>query len=217
MHRRTFLTSAAALAASRLSISNQRAEEPQMRKLRMFNHVSLDGYFTDGNGDMSWAHSQDPEWQKFTNDNAGGEAEFLFGRKTYQMMASFWPTPRALESMPKVAKAMNETRKTVFSRTLTEATWQNSRVVKGDLAAEVRRMKAEAGPGILIMGSGEIVAQLTEAGLIDEYQIVTVPLVIGRGRSLFEGVTTRPRLNLTNSRTFGNGNVVSWYQARAAS
>ena len=183
-----------------------------MRKLMMFNHVSLDGYFTDGNGDMSWAHSQDAEWQKFTSDNAGGEAEFLFGRKTYQMMASFWPTPRAMQTMPAVAKAMNETRKTVFSRSLTEAAWQNSRLVKGDPADEVRRMKAGKGPSLLIMGSGEIVAQLTQAGLIDEYQIVTVPLVIGRGRSLFEGVTTRPRLTLTKSRSFGNGNVVNWYQ-----
>jgi len=187
-----------------------------MRKLMMFNHVSLDGYFTDGNGDMSWAHSQDAEWQAFTNENAGGEAEFLFGRRTYQMMASFWPTPRAQQTMPAVAKAMNETRKTVFSRTLTEATWQNSRLVKGDLSAEVRRMKAETGPGILIMGSGEIVAQLTGAGLIDEYQVVTVPLVIGRGRSLFEGVMTRPRLKLTQSKAFANGNVVSWYEAKAA-
>jgi len=188
-----------------------------MRKLMMFNSVSLDGYFTDGNGDMSWAHSQDPEWQQFTAENAGGEAEFLFGRKTYQMMASFWPTPRALQTMPEVAKAMNATRKTVFSHTLTEATWQNSRLVKADMPAEVRRMKSESGPGILIMGSGEIVAQLTEAGLIDEYQIVTVPIVIGRGRPLFEGVTTRPRLDLTKSRTFANGNVVSWYRAGSAS
>jgi dihydrofolate reductase len=214
MHRRTFLTTAASLAASGLSISDQRKEERHMRKLMMFNNVSLDGYFTDGNGDMSWAHSQseDGEWQKFSNDNAGGDSEFLFGRKTWQMMASFWPTPRALQTMPLVAKAMNERRKTVFSHTLTDAAWQNSRVVKGDLLAEVRRMKGESGPAILIMGSGEIVAQLTEAGLIDEYQIVTVPVVIGRGRALFEGVTTRPRPKLTKSRSFGNGNVVNWYQ-----
>jgi len=73
-----------------------------------------------------------PEWQRFTSGNAGGEAEFLFGRKTYQMMASFWPTPQALQTMPAVAKAMNAARKIVFSRTLTEATWRNSRIVKGD-------------------------------------------------------------------------------------
>jgi dihydrofolate reductase len=129
------------------------------------------------------------------------------------MMASFWPTPRALQTMPAVAKSMNETRKTVFSRTLGEVAWQNSRLVTGDLATEVRRMKEAAGPSILIMGSGEIVAQLTQAGLIDEYQIVTVPIVIGRGRPLFDGVTTRPRLSLTKSRSFTNGNVVSWYRS----
>jgi len=187
-----------------------------MRKVMMFNSVSLDGYFTDGGGDMSWAHSQDPEWQRFTSENAGGEAEYLFGRKTYQMMASFWPTAQARQMMPAVAKAMNETRKTVFSHTLAQATWQNSRLVKGDLADEVRRMKAEPGPGILIMGSGEIVSQLTEAGLIDEYQIVTVPLILGRGRSLFEGVSRRPRLELTQSRVFANGNVVSSYRSAPA-
>jgi len=82
---------------------------------------------------------------------------------------------------------------------------------KGDLVSAVRRLKAQGGPGLLIMGSGEIVSQLTEAGLIDEYQVVTVPLVIGKGRSLFEGVTARPRLRLTKSRSFQNGNVVSWY------
>jgi dihydrofolate reductase len=183
-----------------------------MRKLTMFNNVSLDGCFTDDNGDMSWAHSQDAEWPRFTAENAGGEAEFLFGRKTWQMMASFWPTPHARQTMPAVAKAMNEARKSVFSRTLDRVDWQNSRLVKGDLVSEVKRMKSEAGPGLLIMGSGEIVAQLTKAGLIDSYQIVTVPIVIGAGRRLFEGVTSRPRLRLTNTRSFSNGNVVSWYE-----
>jgi dihydrofolate reductase len=67
------------------------------------------------------------------------------------------------------------------------------------------------GPGLLIMGSGEIVAQLTQAGLIDDYQIIFAPVVLGRGRSLFEGVTSRPRLKLTKTRSFQNGNVVGWY------
>src|SRR3954463_13315904 len=92
-----------------------------LRKLMMFNRVSLDGLFTDGAGDMSWAHSQDPEWQEFTQGNAGGEVEFLFGRKTWQMMASFWPTARALQTMPVVAQAMNGAHKTVFSTTLESA------------------------------------------------------------------------------------------------
>jgi dihydrofolate reductase len=213
MFRRDVLYLAAALVTAALSASAQRAKEKTMRKLMMFNQVSLDGFFTDGSGDMSWAHSRDnEEWNRFTNENAGGEAEFLFGRKTYELMASFWPTPQALTSMPAVAKAMNETRKTVFSRSLGKADWQNTRLVKGDLEAEVRRMKSAPGPGILIMGSGQIVAQLTQAGLIDEFQFVTVPVVIGSGRPLFEGVTAHPRLHLTKTRSFSNGNVVSWYR-----
>jgi dihydrofolate reductase len=101
----------------------------------------------------------------------------------------------------------------VFSRTLESAAWQNARVVKGDLASEVRRLKSEPGPGLLIMGSGEIVKQLAQAKLIDAYQLVIVPVLLGRGRTLFEGVTGKPRLELTKTRAFKNGNVVVWYES----
>lgn len=181
------------------------------RKLTVFNNVSLDGFFTDASGDMSWAHARDEEWQRFTNENAGGEAEVIYGRKTWQLMASFWPTPQAKQMLPTVASSMNRMRKYVISRSLQKAEWENSQLIRGDLATEVRRLKSESGPGLLIMGSGEIVSQLTQAGLIDHYQIVTVPIVIGKGRSLFEGVTARPRLTLEKTRSFGNGNVVAWY------
>lgn len=183
------------------------------RRLAMFNNVSLDGYFTDAAGDMSWAHNFDKEWKRFTGENAGGEAELLFGRKTYEMMAGFWPTPQAMEMLPQVAAGMNRMRKYVFSRSLQKVDWENSTLVQADLASEVRRLKAQDGPGLLVMGSGEIVSQLAQAGLIDDYQFVTVPIVIGKGRTLFEGVTTRPRLKLTKTRSFHNGNVVSWYSA----
>jgi dihydrofolate reductase len=170
-------------------------------------------YFSDASGDMSWAHARDEEWQRFTRENAGGEAELVFGRKTYQMMASFWPTSQAKQMLPEVAASMNRMRKYVCSRSLQSLDWENSSLVKGDLASEVRKLKGSPGPGLLIMGSGEIVSQLTAAGLIDEYQVVTVPLVVGKGRALFEGVTTRPRLKLMKSRTFQNGNVVNWYSS----
>jgi dihydrofolate reductase len=185
-----------------------------VRTLSVFNSISLDGYFTDGTPDVSWAHDRDPEWNSFTTENAGGKAELVFGRKTYEMMASFWPTKAAIETMPEVARAMNGMRKHVFSRTLDNATWQNTRVVKSDLAAEVRRLKSEPGPGLLIMGSGEIVSQLTQAKLIDAYQLVIVPTVLGHGRTMFEGVKGRPRLTLTRTREFRNGNVVAWYESR---
>jgi dihydrofolate reductase len=181
----------------------------------VFNQVSLDGYFTDRNGDMSWAHKDDPEWNAFASENAkGGEdgGRLLFGRKTYEMMASFWPTKAALDQMPAVAKGMNNMQKVVFSRTLDKATWQNTKLVKGDLVAEVRKMKKAPGGDMVILGSGTIVSQLTQAGLIDEYQFVVDPIVLGDGRTLFEGVKNKLSLKRTNARTFGNGNVVLTYQ-----
>jgi dihydrofolate reductase len=90
--------------------------------------------------------------------------------------------------------------------------WNNTTLLKGDLATEVRRLKQEPGPNIVIMGSGSVVAQLADAGLIDEYQIVLSPLVVGSGRTLFEGVKRKLPMKLAESRAFGNGNVVLFYQ-----
>jgi dihydrofolate reductase len=183
-----------------------------MRSLIVFNHVSLDGYFVDKKGDMRWAHKQDPEWNEFVAGNARGGGVLLFGRVTYEMMASYWPTPMAAQNSPAVAEHMNNLQKVVFSRTLDKASWNNTKLVKGDLAMEVRKMKQESGQGLVIMGSGTIVSQLAQEGLIDEFQIVVCPIVIGSGKTLFEGVTEKLNLKLTKSRTFGNGNVYTCYE-----
>jgi dihydrofolate reductase len=182
-----------------------------MRKVLVFNNVSLDGYIADEKGDMSWAHTQDPEWLAFTSENAKGQAEMLFGRVTYEMMAGWWPTPQAAQAMPDVARAMNEAPKVVFSRTLDTAAWQNTRLVKDDPVAEVRRLKAQAGSGLLVMGSGTIVSQLTGAGLVDEYELVLHPIALGRGKRMFD-IRDQARLTLMKTRVFKNGNVVLWYQ-----
>jgi len=186
-----------------------------MRKLNVFNNISLDGYFTDQNQDMSWAHNQDPEWTEFASENARGEGVLLFGRVTYEMMRSFWPTAQARSSAPVIAERMNSGAKVVFSRTLSEVNWQNTQLVKGDLIGEVQKLKASPGPDLVLMGSGSIVRQLAEARLIDHYQLVIHPLAIGNGRTLFEGVTRKVELELERTRTFKNGNVVIWYAARA--
>jgi len=188
-----------------------------MRKLAVFNHVSLDGYFVDANGDMSWAraHQQDPEWNAFVAENASGSGALVFGRITYEMMARFWPTPMAIEMMPAVAAGMNTMPKYVFSRTLHEASWSNTTLVKADLVTAVRALKLESGPGMVILGSGSVVAQLAPAGLIDEYQVVVNPIVLGRGRTMFDGVAEKLPLQLTRTRAFGNGNVLLCYEPRA--
>ena len=182
-----------------------------MREIHVFENVSLDGFFTDEKGDMSWAHRHDEEWDAFTSGNASGEAELLFGRVTYEMMAAFWPTAEAARMLPDVAAGMNRMKKFVVSRTLKDASWQGTKLLHGDLVAEARRLKEQPGPDLLILGSGSIVSQLTEAGLIDEYQIVLTPTVLGRGRTLFETVKDKQSLGLTSTRSFKNGNVVLKY------
>jgi dihydrofolate reductase len=118
--------------------------------------------------------------------------------------------------MPDLAERMNNLPKVVFSRTLKEASWNNTRLVKTDPATEVRKMKKESGPDLVIMGSGTIVSQLAQAGLIDEYQIVVDPIVLGKGRTLFEGVNKKVDLKRTGERAFGNGNVLVCYEPAAA-
>lgn len=183
-----------------------------MQRLIVFNNVSLDGYFVDANGDMSWAHRPDPEWNDFAAGNASGGGTLLFGRVTYDLMARYWPTPLATKNAPVVAERMNQAPKIVFSRTMEHASWNNTKLVKGDIAAEVRRMKQQPGEGMAILGSGTIVSQLAQEGLIDEFQIALIPVALGKGRTMFEGVTKRLALKLTSSRTFQNGNVVLRYE-----
>src|ERR1700722_13733590 len=108
-----------------------------MRKLSVFNSVTLDGYYTDLNNDMSWAHQNDPEWNGFVRGNTSVESTLFFDRVTYEMMASFWPTPQAVQGMPEVAKKMNGSSKIVFSKTLKKADWSNTTLMNGDLTGEV--------------------------------------------------------------------------------
>jgi dihydrofolate reductase len=103
----------------------------------------------------------------------------------------------------------------VFSRTLDKVSWNNTRLAKGDLATEVRTMKQEPGEGMVILGSGSLVSQLAQAGLIDEYQIVVKPVALGEGRTMFEGLKQKLNLKLTKMRAFTNGNVLLSYEPKA--
>ena len=127
-------------------------------------------------------------------------------------MTRYWPTPLARTHDRVVAERMNQLPKVVFSRTLDRASWNNTRLVKGELAAEIRKMKQEPGDGMAILGSGSIVSQLARQRLIDEYPVVVNPVVLGQGRTMFAGVQEKLSLELTKTRTFSNGNVFLCYQ-----
>jgi len=182
-----------------------------MRKLNVFNLVTLDGYFAGENGDISW-HMVDEEFQELAKAASNAGNTLLFGRKTYQLMENYWPTPEALKDDPIVANGMNAAHKVVFSRTLGKADWNNTRLVKDNMLEEVRRMKQQPGKDLTVLGSGSIVSQLAQEGLIDEYQVLVNPVVIGRGKTMFEGIRDRIALKLTKTRVFGNGNVLLTYE-----
>jgi len=188
-----------------------------MRRLIVFNQVTIDGYFTGPGGDLQWAHgdSNDAEWNDFVSSNASGGGILVFGRITYDMMKAYWPTPAALRDQPGVATYMNSRQKVVFSRTLDHASWENTTLIKTDPVDAIRTLKQEPGPDMAILGSGSIVSQLAQAGLIDEFQIVVVPTAIGAGRSMFDGGERPLNFTLAKSRTFNNGKVVLWYRPSA--
>ena len=185
-----------------------------MRRLTVFNNVSLDGYFVDAKGSMDFAYknADDPEWKEFVSGNASGDGALLFGRVTYDMMASWWPTPQAKAAMPAVADGMNRSVKYVVSRTMNDASWSNTTVLGGDLVSAVRALKQSDGPDIVILGSGSVVAQLAAAALIDRYQLVVKPVVLGGGRSMFAGLPAPVALKPLSTRTFGNGSVLLSYE-----
>lgn len=188
-----------------------------MRSLTVFNNITLDGYFSGVDGNFSWAHdpeiaAPDPEFDAFVAGNASSGGELLFGRKTYEMMAGYWPSPMARDNDPVVAERMNALPKVVFSRSLANASWNNTRLVASDLVAAVRQMKSEPGDGMVVLGSGSIVAQLAAAGLVDAFQFVIQPVVLGAGRTMFEGVPGPLGFKLTASRAFPSGRVLLDYR-----
>ncbi len=183
-----------------------------MRKLSSFTFITLDGYYKGENNDISW-HKHGQEEGEFSAESLKAENTLIFGRLTYQMMASFWPSPMAFESFPDVAARMNKAEKIVFSKTLDSVDWKNTKLVKDDLIEEVKTIKASPGNNLTILGSGSIVTQLAEQGLIDEFQIMIAPVAIGAGTPLFKNISQQLSLKLVNSRTFKSGVVLHSYES----
>lgn len=184
-----------------------------MGKTVMFNRISLDGFFAGPNGEIEWfIHDPDVDiavHQLMDPDTA------LFGRITYQMFDNYWPNVAlnsdASEEERAIAEELAQMNKLVFTRTMKNVTWENSRLVDGDLVEEVKRINQGKAADNVIFGSGTIVQQLTDQGLIDEYLIVVTPVILGEGKPLFKRVQLR-NLELIGTKTFDSGNVLLHYQ-----
>ena len=186
-----------------------------MRKISVFNHVTVDGFFAGPNGEIDWFKviKKDDEYDKLTHEAAKSGSTLMFGHTTYEMMKSYWPTPEAIKNDPRMADVMNNSPKIVFSRTMKRAdegpNWKNITLLHEIDRGEIRKLKETR--DITILGSGSIVQQLASAGLIDEYQLSILPIVLGAGKSLFKDVRTM-NLNRVAARTFQNGIVLLTYR-----
>ncbi len=206
-----------------------------MRRIVMFNRVTADGYFAGSDGNLNWVVA-DKEL-----DRSAAEAieradidTILLGRRTYELFEAFWahalddspaaPNPHDAGRSPEMramAIMLNETTKFVFSRTLKEITWKNSRLLDDFDPREIETMKRLPGKDMIIFGSGSIVSQLTQHGLIDEYQFVVSPILLGSGRPLVSGVSTHLKLQFQGAKEYASGNpglsmLISTAEARAS-
>lgn len=182
-----------------------------MAKLNSFTFVTLNGYYKGPQEDISWHKDNDPEKDSYAVKGAGSGGTLIFGRKTYDMMVAFWPTPAAEKSMPEVAKGMNNANKIVFSRTMKNADWKNTKIVKDDMIEEIKKLKKQSDKDLTIIGSGSIVGQLAEEGLIDQYLLMVDPIVIGEGTALFSNIHNNLHLKLVDSKIFKSGVLVLTY------
>ena len=182
-----------------------------MRNLFGFNLVTLEGYFEGPGKDISW-HNVDAEFNDYAIEMLNSADTLLFGRVTYERMANFWPTPGAIRTDPVVAGKMNSLPKVVFSRTLKKTGWNNTRLVSANIEEEVQKMKGQPGKDIVLLGSGSIMSQFAQRGLIDEYRLMVNPIILGSGTPLFKDIKDRLELKLTRAKPFRNGNVLLYYE-----
>jgi len=188
-----------------------------MRKITVFNYVTLDGFFAGPMGEIDWFKSikKDDEYNKETHDQAKTGGTVLYGRKTYEMMKSYWPTPGARKNDPVMAKVVNNGEKIVFSRNLRSVeegpNWKNVTLLNEITRENITAIKKKKGKDITIIGSGSLVRQLTELELIDEYQLLLVPVVIGMGKSFFSNVKQMD-LELIEAKSYENGIVKLRYR-----
>jgi len=182
-----------------------------MRKLFAFNLISLDGFFEGPDQDINW-HNVDEEFNEFAIEQTSAVGALLFGRVTYQLMESYWPTADALENDPAIAGIMNSVPKLVFSRTLEKAEWNNTRIVKENIEQEILNLKKQPGKDLAVFGSANLLSALVQMDLVDEHRVMVNPVLLGNGNPLFKNMEARVNLRLLQSRTFKSGNVLLYYE-----
>jgi dihydrofolate reductase len=188
-----------------------------MRKIVLTEWITLDGYTSGPNEDMSFvSDSFSDEMGKYEDDIVNSADTLVLGRVTYQSFAGAWPyvpdKPDASEGEKVYARKLNAMKKIVFSKTLDKAEWSGSTLLRDINPDEIKRWKTEDGKDMLIYGSASIVQQFTNLRLIDEYQLLVHPAILGGGKALFKGVEDKQSLKLVSAKPFDSGVVLLTYQ-----
>jgi dihydrofolate reductase len=179
-----------------------------MKKIIFQFSVSLDGYFEGPNRELDW-HMVDGEFNAYVVEMLEAADVLVMGRVNYELMASYWPTAPNDDD---VKKFMNSKPKLVFSRTLKDVPWQNSRLAAGSISEEVARLKQQPGDGFLWVGGSKLASQFLDLGLIDEVRLIQTPVFLGGGHTLFSGIKARHRMKHVSTRPFESGNVLLTYR-----
>lgn len=181
-----------------------------MRKVIFQMMVSIDGYFEGENHELDW-HNIGGDFNLYSVDLLNSVDTLVFGRNTYELMASFWPTEAAVKNDPLVAERMNNLQKIVFSTTLEKVEWNKSRLIKTNIGDEIARQKLRQCKDIAIFGSSDLALSLIPSGLINEFRIIVNPVFLGKGKTLLKGLDSRVKVKLLFSKTFQTGNVLLCY------
>lgn len=179
-----------------------------MRKLIISEFVSLDGVMEDPQWTFPFSSE---EQEKFKFNELKSSDALLLGRVTYEGFAAAWPN--MIEQTGEYGEMMNGYAKYVVSSTLEETTWNHSSLIKGDLAQEVYKLKQEPGRDILVFGSRTLAQSLMQLGLVDEYQLLVFPVVLGSGQRLFGDDNTEKVLELVESKRFDSGVMALTYRS----
>lgn len=186
-----------------------------MRKIIVFNLVSIDGFFAGVDGNIDW-HNVDDEFNEFAVEQTQTFGGIIFGKTTYKIFEDFWPKavndPKMSKEDRKIAKVIDDIWKIVFSNSMNDVSWRNSTLYHDIDPEEIKKWKEmEGGKDLVIFGSGTIITQFANLDLIDEYRLLVNPIVLGNGKSFFKGMKENLKLKLTNTRTFKNGNILLTY------
>jgi len=188
-----------------------------MRKLISFMHVSLDGFVAGPNGEMDWI-IMDEEIFQDAIDLAATTDMALYGRTTYQMMESYWPTVLSNSLSTELerhhAEWVENIHKIVFSKTLKKAEWNNTRLIRENIAEKISELKQHSGKSMMIFGSLKLTHSFMQMDLIDEYRINVNPIVLGKGIPLFKNIQQRIDLKLLKTKKFASGVIGFLYEQK---